>query len=146
MIIIKFIDNILRICLFACIFLASSALSIADIPMIADSCYSPMQASIYYATREPDRGNLRVTLWEYWGEYGIYIEEIFYEPYEGLPCIRSSYQFLCEDIEHALGIEYIYGLEFICWIDSITCEIEYAPDKSFTIQRVGKGEFLFGFD
>ena len=131
-----------RICLYTGIILAVSALSIADTLMVPDSCDNPMDASIYYVIREPDRGHLRVTLYEYWGMYGMYVEENRFDDIEGLPSIISSYQFTCEDLEHALSIDYIWGLEFIGWIDSVTFKIGFNHDQFFTIQRVGKGEFL----
>ena len=98
----RFIE-IIRICLFASIILAASAVSMADILMLPDSCDSPMYASIYMVTREPVRGQLRVTLYEYWGMYGMYVEENRFDDIEGLPSIISSYQFTSDDLEHALN-------------------------------------------
>ena len=61
-----------------------------EVSLIADSIQSPMSPSIYFSTIDPYRGYFRVSLYEYWGMYGMYLEEIRYEVNEGLPWVRDS--------------------------------------------------------
>lgn len=118
----------------------------AEVSLIADSVQSPMSPSIYFTTLDPYRGYFRVSLYEYWGMYGMYLEEIRYDVIEGLPWVRSSYTITAEDLQRALQLEYIWGYEFIDWLDDRSFEIGFNDDQSFTLQRIGKGEYSIVYE
>lgn len=134
-----------RISVIAIIMFAATSLYGAEIVISPNSSENCIDSSVYFVTREPDLGYLRVTLYEYWGMYGMNIDFIRYDDIEGLPSVIASYHFSNEMLSSALDLGYIYSLEFKGWIDRKTFEIGFNHDRSFLL-HVNNDEFTLSYE
>ncbi len=139
------LHSLSRISFYAGIIFAVSLVYGTEIVITPDSCDNRIDRSIYFVTREPDYGQLRVTLWEYWGASGMQIDYIRFDEYEGLPGVIASFGFGHYTLMDVLDVSDVYMLEFKGWIDRKTFEIGFNYDKSFTL-HVDDGEFTFSYD
>lgn len=98
--------------------------------------------SIYFLSRNPESGFLRVAFWEYWGDYGIFIDEVVHDDIEGLPHIRCSYEISSTELAEALNIDYVYQLELVEWTGPRSFRMRYNHEMTCTFERLGKSEFL----
>lgn len=141
----KLSNTFSRIRIYAGIIFAVSSLYGAEIVIVPDSCDNSMSRTVYFVSREPDRGALRVTLKEYWDEYGMIIDEINYCDVEGDPYIVASFYLENDMLQDAMNLSSVVYLEFNGWIDTKTFEIGFNRGDSFTL-RVDNGEFILSYD
>ncbi len=141
----KLSNTFSRIRIYAGIIFAVSSLYGAEIVIAPDSTDSRIYRTVYFLSREPDRGELRVALQEYWDEYGIIIDEISYCDVEGDPYIVASFYLGSDMLRDAMNLSSVVYLEFNGWIDTKTFEIGFNRDDSFTL-RVDNGEFILSYD
>ncbi len=130
-----------RISAIAIIIFTISSLYGAEIVIAPDSADNCIDSSVYFVTREPSVGYLRVTLNEYWGFYGIQVDLIRYDEHEGLPAVIASYHVSNEMLTSALGLDDVYGLEFREWIDPNTLEIGFNSEQTFLLHVEDNGVF-----
>jgi hypothetical protein len=109
----------------------------------ADNRCSNIDSSIYYMTLgEYAEPRLRVSLSSWWGDYEIYLDEIWYDEIEGNPYHGDSYCLSGSVINDILREG--TGFEFVKWIDETTFELQTCYYREFhyiVVEYMGDGFF-----
>jgi hypothetical protein len=118
-------------------------LAFADGYVTGEECEPAMDAAIYFMTLGPESDvALRVSLYEYWGESYIFIDEIWYDDIEGVAHYGDSFELSAVDIAEAIESDWLWRLEFLQWLDSDTFELKANDGEVlFTIEHMEEGSF-----
>ena len=125
------------------IILLISTPALADGIVDGEECPPAMDAAIYFMTIGPGSDEiLRVSLYEHWGDFYIYIDEIWYDDIEGLAHYGDSYELSDSDVAEAVEETGFWRLEFIQWLDGDTFELKANDGEVvFTVEHIGEGIF-----
>jgi len=116
---------------------------LADGSVTGKECMPAMDAGIYFMTMGPGSDEiLRVSLYEHWGDYIIFIDEIWYDEVEGNAHYGGSWELSCYDLAQAAGSEWLWRIEFVQWLDGDTFELNAnGGEVQFTVEYTGNGDF-----
>ena len=85
---------------------------------------------------------LRVSLYEHWGFFIIYIDEIWFDEIEGNAHYGDSWELSCNEIAHVVGSDGFWRIEFVQWLDGDTFELNANNGEVLvTVEHIGDGVF-----
>jgi len=134
--------RMLILCIYP-LFLLPPGLVLADGSVTGDECMPAMDAGIYFMTIGPGSDEiLRVSLYEHWGDFIIFIDEIWFDEVEGNAHYGDSWELSCYDMALAAGSEWLWRIEFVQWLDGNTFELKANDGEVLvTVEHIGDGVF-----
>ncbi len=122
--------------------ISAFAQSTAEFTISGEAIESPVPAGYYYLSVSPEY-ELRVILYEYWGQYILYIDKLWVDDIEGLPHVSYSIRVTAEELAERIGMDYVASLEFLEWTGPTSFRMGFNGGQSVTVERTGKGTYLF---